>query len=289
MGVRMADLYPAAAAFGGGAHLLTARPWGRHTDRHDCDPKHQQTPKAKRPASDDELAQRSAAGDEQAYETLVLRYARPLYNAALRILGDGDDAADAAQEALIQLYVALPRARLDLPLRPWLFRVCRNRSVDLLRRRRALPFSAFAAHDGNPSPVESVADGQPLPEEVAARHDLQAILGAAITSLPHHYRNVVALRYTSDLTFGEIAGVLGLPENTVKTHFHRAKGLLRRFLLKRGIGPRRARLPDELPRRSDQRQPVGDEPPRREQRSAAVHYAAHTLPRWSAPFASVPA
>lgn len=115
--------------------------------------------------SDEDLARRSASGDEEAYETLVTRYARPLFNAAFRLLGDGDDDADAAQEALIQLYVALPRARLDLPLRPWLFRVCRNRCLDLLRRRRALPFSAFLSDDDSPSPVENVVDSEPLPEE----------------------------------------------------------------------------------------------------------------------------
>jgi RNA polymerase sigma-70 factor (ECF subfamily) len=200
------------------------------------DSAHRRDLRGRRTMSDEDLARQSAAGDEEAYETLVARYARPLYNAAFRMLGDSDDAADAAQEALVQLYVALPRARLDLLLRPWLFRVCRNRCLDLLRRKRALPFSAFSSEDDSPSPVENVADNQPLPEEVFARRDLQATLGAAIASLPVHDRNVVALRYTTDLTFGEIAGILNLPENTVKTHFHCAKALLRRFLVKRGIG-----------------------------------------------------
>lgn len=185
-------------------------------------------------ATDEELAQRTAASDQAAYEELVERYAQWLRSAAHRILGNADDAADAAQDTLIQLYVALPRTRLDLPLRPWLFRVLRNRCLDLLRRRRTVPFSAFASDGGSPNPVEAVADTQPAPDEVFAHRDLQVTLRAAIASLPLHYRNVVALRYTTDLTFAGIATSLGLPENTVKTHFHRAKLLVRRFLVKRG-------------------------------------------------------
>lgn len=237
MEVQVAELYPAGTAFGGRATLSNGQPWACGADRPARATTPQGAAKDKRvAASDEELARRSAGGDVQAYEVLVARYARPLYHAAYRILGDSDDAADAAQEALIQLYVALPRTRLDLPLRPWLFRVCRNRCLDLRRRRRALPFSAFVSNDDSPNPVERVPDGQPPPEEIPARRDLQAMLGAAIISLPNHYRDVVALRYMTDMTFGEIAAILGLPENTVKTHFHRAKAALRRFLLKRGLG-----------------------------------------------------
>ncbi len=76
----------------------------------------------------------------------------------------------------------------------------------------------------------SVADGRPLPEDLAERADLQDVLQRAIMALPGPYRTVVALRYSSDLTFAEIGAVLGLPENTAKTHFQRAKALLRAAL-----------------------------------------------------------
>lgn len=179
--------------------------------------------------ADEELARLAAGGDAPAFEELVRRYQRPLVNFAYRMLGDRDAAADAAQQAFVQAYLHLPRARLDLPFRPWLYRIARNQCLDRLRERRATPFSELDdAEDGGP--LQSVADPDPLPDDLAERRDLQRLLGAAIQALPERYRAVVALRYTTDLTFAEIATALGIPENTAKTFFQRAKALLRQRL-----------------------------------------------------------
>lgn len=189
-------------------------------------------------ASDEDLARRVAAGDRDAFAVLVDRYQRPLYNFALRVVGNPDDADDAAQETLIQVYQALPASRLDFAFRPWLYRVARNKCIDLLRRKRALPFSALG-NDGDDGPAveESIPDGDPLPEELAERADLQRMLHEAIGGLPLKYRTVVTLRYVADLTFGEIGDSLGLPENTVKTQFQRAKAMLRERLKELTAGP----------------------------------------------------
>lgn len=189
-------------------------------------------------ASDEDLARRVAAGDREAFAVLVERYQRPLYNFALRFIGNPDDAEDAAQETLIQVYQALPVSRLEFAFRPWLYRIARNKCIDLLRRTRALPFSAVDGEsDDEGSALEaSVPDRGPLPEELAERADLQRLLHEAIDALPLKYRTVVTLRYVADLTFAEIAASLGLPENTVKTHFQRAKAMLRAHLHQQEVG-----------------------------------------------------
>ncbi|MCX6022146.1 MAG: RNA polymerase sigma factor, partial [Chloroflexi bacterium] len=147
---------------------------------------------------------------------------------ALRFMGNPDDADDAAQETLIQVYQALPVSRLDFAFRPWLYRVARNKCIDMLRRKRSLTFSALHGDDDDFDSIEgSIPDTDPLPDQLAERADLQRILHEAINTLPLKYRTVVTLRYVADLTFGEIGESLGLPENTVKTHFQRAKGMLR--------------------------------------------------------------
>jgi RNA polymerase sigma factor (sigma-70 family) len=179
---------------------------------------------------DEELARLAAGGDAAAFEELVRRYQRPLVNFAYRMLGDPDAAADAAQQAFVQVYLHLPRARLDLPFRPWLYRIARNQCLDRLRERRATPFSEVERDDEGDSPLLGVADPDPLPDDLLERRDLQRLLGAAIQALPERYREVVALRYTTDLTFAEVAEALGIPENTAKTFFQRAKTLLREQL-----------------------------------------------------------
>jgi RNA polymerase sigma-70 factor (ECF subfamily) len=180
------------------------------------------------PTDDALLARRARGGDDLAFAALVERYQGPAFNFAYRFLGNYDDAVDAAQQGFIQLHASLATLDLDRPLRPWLFRVIRNRAIDLLRRRRSGGIGGFQEGDtGEPSIEEVIPDPDPLPEDLAERADLQHLLVAAIRRLPARYRDVVSLRYTTDMTFGEIADVLGIPENTAKIHFHRAKAQLR--------------------------------------------------------------
>jgi RNA polymerase sigma-70 factor (ECF subfamily) len=180
---------------------------------------------------DEELARRARGGDEDAFAALVHRYTRPLFNFAYRFLGDADDASDIVQQTFFQLFRALPSLDLATSVRPWLYQCARSRCLDRLRRKGALPFSALApVVEGATSPVEHIPDPDPLPEAIAERSDLQALLQAAIQALPLRYREVVVLRYTTDLTFAEIAAALGMPENTAKTLFQRAKPRLRAIL-----------------------------------------------------------
>lgn len=186
--------------------------------------------------SDEQLAVASAAGDALAFQALAERYAKPAFNYAYHLLGGYDEANDAVQEALIQVYQALPKAKLDLPFRPWFYQILRNKCLDSLRRRKATVRLAPNVDDPDDaaSPLEMLPDADPLPEEVYERQDLQQMLHACIGDLPPKYREVVALRYATELTFEEMGAALGLPVNTVKTHFQRAKVMLKRALLDRG-------------------------------------------------------
>ena len=177
--------------------------------------------------TDEQLATSYLGGADDCFDELVRRYSGPIYQFILRMVGRPEDADDLTQDVFVQLLKSLPAARSDLPLRPWVYVIARNKCLDHLKRKRALAFSALATPDSGEAIEERVADAQPLPEELAERADLREILQEAISALPPRYRTVVALRYSTDLTFAEIGTVLGLPENTVKTHFQRAKALLR--------------------------------------------------------------
>ena len=182
--------------------------------------------------SDEQLARQARDGSDAAFAALVERHQSAAFNFAYRYLGDYDEAADAAQNGFVQLFLSLPTLDLDRPIRPWLFRTIRNRAIDSIRQRRTVPLSARdpEADDAIASPDAMLADPDPLPDALVERADLQQLLSAAIRRLPDRYRDVVALRYTTDMTFGEMADALGVPENTARIHFHRAKALLRRAL-----------------------------------------------------------
>ncbi len=178
--------------------------------------------------TDEALLVLAQGGDSAAFETLVRRYTQPLYAFATRILGSADDAADVVQHTFIQCYNALPRLHADTALRPWFYRVARNRCLDLIRQRRTLPADSPRENEEEEADaLAMIADRGPSLESLAERRDLQRLLAEAIAGLPPKYREVVVLRYEGDLTFGEIAETLGIPENSAKTLFQRAKTMLR--------------------------------------------------------------
>ncbi len=175
------------------------------------------------------LAEHVLAGDEDAFGVLVQRYSTPLFNFICHFLNDYDAASDILQHVFTQCYLSLPKLHTGEPLKPWLFRVARNRCLDELRRKRGIPFSELQilAENDELSPLELIPDNNPLPEDIAEQHDLQATLKKAIDSLPAKFREVVLLRYTAQLSFAEIAKALNMPEATAKTYFQRAKPRLR--------------------------------------------------------------
>jgi RNA polymerase sigma factor (sigma-70 family) len=189
----------------------------------------------KKPAfevTDGELAKRAIAGDEDAYALLIERYNTPLFNFICRFLNDSELAYDILQQVFLQLYISLPKLRTGEPLRAWLFQVARNRCLDELRRKRVIRFSELqgSAEEEDLSQLDIIPDGNPLPEEIAERRDLQEILQRAISTLPPKFRSVVLLRYAAQLSFSEIGRVLQMPEATAKTYFQRAKPVLRATL-----------------------------------------------------------
>jgi RNA polymerase sigma-70 factor (ECF subfamily) len=167
--------------------------------------------------------------DPAAFEALVRRHQSGVYNFCLRMLGQADDAADVAQETFVQLYSHLGRLDEREPIAPWLFRVARNRCIDVIRRRRTVPL-AQSDESGETTLILEPADDEPLPDELFERAELQRVLSDAIAALPPAYAEVVALRYAGDRSFAEIAAILQCDEGGARVRFHRAKALLRRHL-----------------------------------------------------------
>ncbi len=186
--------------------------------------------------TDDELAKKAASGNQMAFEELVRRYTEPLFKVALRFFNDYDEASDILQMVLYKAYVGLPKVNHDLVVRPWLFKIARNACLDVLKHRRRHPATRFTELENAAAGwSERVEDELPLPDEIISRRETQELVREAIASLPVRYREVVAMRSATDLTFAEIGEALGMPENTVKTYFHRAKILLRKILQDRDI------------------------------------------------------
>jgi RNA polymerase sigma factor (sigma-70 family) len=187
---------------------------------------------------EEELVERAVTGDFGAFEELILLYKPSLWKYVYRLVNNRyEDANDVVQQILIQVYRALPALENPARFRPWLFTIARNKCFDHLRRKPSLSFADFRTkqpseengEDDN-SPLQLYADPAPLPDEVIERRETVKLLQEAIEQLAEKPRQVVLLRYSTDLSFAEIGDTLGINENTVKTLFRRAKDQLRIYI-----------------------------------------------------------
>jgi RNA polymerase sigma-70 factor, ECF subfamily len=182
--------------------------------------------------TDNVLVHQALTGDQEAFEALVSRYKQSLFVLIYHYVGEYHEAHDVLQQVWLQLYLSLASLRPSAQIKPWLFTVARNRSLDVLRRKRLLSFSEVEMEyeEYEEAFLDAIPDTHPTPEELAELRDLQQAIQRAIQALPHKYRSVVWLYYGEQLNFSEIGRALKMPNATVKTRFHRAKPLLRAVL-----------------------------------------------------------
>jgi RNA polymerase sigma factor (sigma-70 family) len=185
---------------------------------------------------DPTLADALARDLDAAFEPLVRAHADRCYAIALRVLGDPHDAEEVAQDALVRAYRALggyePTRIRELRLRPWLATIVVNLCRNRVRRGRTptTPLDGLAEAGREPSaPVEH---GPVALAERAAEREQLAILLAA---LPDPYRLPVVLRHVGDLSYAELAEVLGRPEGTLKAQVHRGIAMLRAAAAEAGL------------------------------------------------------
>lgn len=177
--------------------------------------------------SDEILLTQFKQGDSRAFRELAERYTTPLYNLAYRFLRDAMEAENVTQETFLRVLTSLERVRLDIPFKPYLFRIAVNLCHDRARKARPTLFSDLDPRD---DAAESLADDAPALWEQLADDELRARVNAALNDLPAPYQTAIILRYVEEFSYDEIAQALNLPLNTVRTHLRRAKQRLRVML-----------------------------------------------------------
>ena len=179
--------------------------------------------------ADEVIIQHVLAGDRNAFETLVERHNRPIFNYIYRMVGSADLAADLTQEVFLKVYTALATFDPSYRFTTWLYRIASNRVIDHLRRRRMIlvPLDAAAA-DSLPGTLREVACHRPGPEDDLLDRESAGEVAGAIATLPREYRELIVLRHFQHRSYDEIAAIKGSPLGTVKNRLFRAREALRR-------------------------------------------------------------
>jgi RNA polymerase sigma-70 factor (ECF subfamily) len=163
--------------------------------------------------------ERARRGDQQAFARLVEAYQGPVYNLAYRMLGNATEAEDATQETFVRVYTKLHTYQPDRKLSSWVFSITSHYCIDRLRRRS---HTSFVSLDEDPL-VSVLPSGEQGPEDSALRTETRDEIQDLVTQLAPAYRVPLILRYWQDMSYQEIADVLGLSVQAVKSRLHRAR------------------------------------------------------------------
>ena len=180
--------------------------------------------------NDGQLVTDYLEGDETALGFLVDRYIKDVYRFAQQLTNDAGAAEDVTQESFVKAWKHIRSYRQGSNFKTWIFTITRNTAIDWLRKQKEIAFSTFENAEGQNALLETMADTTPLPDELLIRAENTAYVASLLEQLDPKYRDVLTLRYSSNMTFEEIGEVLRRPLHTIKSQHRRALVMLRRLL-----------------------------------------------------------
>ena len=201
-------------------------------------------------SSDDELVAAARQGDSAALETLLVRYQPHLYRFGLRMCGNVEDADDVAQQSLISMARSVRDFRGDSSVSSWLYTIARRFCIKKRRRSKFAPTREESLDAAATDMARQLVDPRPNPEQTATNQELATALTHAIDALEPSQREVLVLRDVEGLSAAEVATILGMSVDAVKSRLHRARVAMRAALApalgRQTIAPPRGVCPDVL-------------------------------------------
>ena len=183
--------------------------------------------------SDHQLIEATRSGDESAFAEIVNRYRNPLTNYLFRMLADYEEAVDLTQETFVRVYFAIERYHTDYAFSTYIYRIATNLAISEIRkkkRRKLLSLTSFFQTDDAEAKEFHPPDNKLLPDEDLLENERNRTIEKAIATLPDKYRAPIILREIQELSYEEIAQILGLGLGTTKSRISRARALLREKL-----------------------------------------------------------
>ncbi|ANX00898.1 RNA polymerase subunit sigma-24 [Thermoclostridium stercorarium subsp. leptospartum DSM 9219] len=181
------------------------------------------------------LIELSVGGDVEAFETLIQSHQKKVYNIALRMTGNPEDAQELAQEAIVRAFTSIGKFRGDSSFSTWLYRITINVCTDFLRKRNKVTLISMeqgAASNDNQQGLQ-IEEESPGPDELAEKKQLKKLVRDAMDALSEEHRQVLILRDILKLSYKEIANTLKVNEGTIKSRINRARAGLKKIVMQR--------------------------------------------------------
>ena len=167
-------------------------------------------------------------GDEFIYKYVYDLYARMVYSVCFRMIGNKEEAEDAAQDVFIKVFHSINNFRKDSKLSTWIYQIAVNICINKLRRKRVINFLSLDFWEGE----KEMADNSPSPENILEKSELQQIVQEAINSLPAKQKTAIILSRYEELSYKEISKIMELGLSAVESLIFRAKESLAKRLIR---------------------------------------------------------
>ncbi|MET3730235.1 RNA polymerase sigma-70 factor (ECF subfamily) [Fictibacillus halophilus] len=168
-------------------------------------------------------------GDQEAFEGIVDLFKDKIYRHCFRMVGNGHEAEDLAQETFLRAYRNIGKYNSEYKFSTWIFRIATNLCIDRLRKKKPDYYlDAEVPGTEGATMYSQLSSEEPLPEEVVTENEEWNELQAEIMKLPEKYRTAILLKYVEDLSLEEISKIMDIPVPTVKTRIHRGREALKK-------------------------------------------------------------
>jgi RNA polymerase sigma-70 factor (ECF subfamily) len=170
------------------------------------------------------IIEKVRSGDTDAFEALVSENQKKVYNLALKMTGNENDALDISQEAFIKAYTGLRNFRGESRFSVWLYRLTYNLSIDFIRKNQRNQVSSLTYIDDSGDYADyEIPDISYEPESEIEKRELREAISKGIAELPDKHREILVMREITGMSYEDIAVTLGLSEGTVKSRLSRAR------------------------------------------------------------------
>jgi len=179
-----------------------------------------------------QLIERCKAGDSLAFDELISAHQDRVFNTAFRLMGNYEEALDLTQEVFLNCFRKIENFKGDSALSTWLYRITVNTAKNRWKYQQSRGLNRMTSMDApmdadDEERVKQFPDSQPTPRKVATDREAMAYFEKQLDHLNEEHREVLVLRYMEELSYEEIADILGLSLGTVKSRIHRARNELR--------------------------------------------------------------